>query len=323
MSKKVRIYGAGGAGCNLVGRLFGEVGDNVSLGILDTSRSNLRSQNLPDDMTYIVKDRNMRDKDGSGQHRAENLDDILDQMKQVIVNLPPEDYNIVVFGTAGGTGSVAGPVLIGELLENGHNVVGVAVANNTSNKAVENNLGCLRTLEAQAEEVGRPVVITYTENRGGDRQAADEIVDSNIRSLLMLLGEEHDELDRTDIKHFLDFSKSGHHQPQLSTLHMLSSVDKVNDVQPVSVASLYASKNTQIGEFDTDYHTVGFGDISAVRSGDAPVKEIHFAISVTELMKAYDYLNERVSGIRKSREARVQRRSLTEGAKVTRGVVLD
>ena len=101
MTKQVRLYGAGGAGINIVSHYTGRQSEpgcaEIMPALVDTSRSNLKNREMPKDSTYLVEGL-----DGSGKIRAENHAEISKTIKQILVQIPPTDFNIVVFSASGG-----------------------------------------------------------------------------------------------------------------------------------------------------------------------------------------------------------------------------
>lgn len=102
MTHRMRIYGAGGCGCNRVNAIMerGLPTSNraeVLPAVLDTSRSNLQKSNLGEDSVYLVPDL-----DGSGKLRHENHREISKSIKNMLNQIPPDDFNVVIFSASGG-----------------------------------------------------------------------------------------------------------------------------------------------------------------------------------------------------------------------------
>lgn len=87
MSKKLRVFGCGGAGINLVTHYFGKDAEagmaEMAPALIDTSRSNLMGRKIDEDSTYLVEGL-----DGSGKIRSENYDSINKTIKQILVQIP-------------------------------------------------------------------------------------------------------------------------------------------------------------------------------------------------------------------------------------------
>jgi hypothetical protein len=102
---KMMIYGAGGAGINVVQRCIEFWGEskyevdrvcNYNHAFIDTSSSNVK-KGMNEDNVYILPNL-----DGSGKKRDENHLEISNVIKEVLVKHKPLDFNIVLFSLSGG-----------------------------------------------------------------------------------------------------------------------------------------------------------------------------------------------------------------------------
>src|ERR1700690_3688627 len=129
---KVRLYGCGGLGSNIVKDYIGRQpapGFATPLtSFIDTSRSNLAGIANQDDIFVL------EGTDGSGKVRKENHAQISAAVKQILLKQAPEDFNIVIFSASGGSGSVIGPLLVSELLSRGHAVVVLTAGSSESDR---------------------------------------------------------------------------------------------------------------------------------------------------------------------------------------------
>mgnify|MGYP001176795926 CR=1 FL=1 len=96
----MRVYGCGGAGINITSFFNGagiESGcAEVFPAYVDTSRSNLRPEFNEDDV-FILEN-----VDGSGKVRRENHEEIANVTRQILLQIPPKDFNVVIFSASGG-----------------------------------------------------------------------------------------------------------------------------------------------------------------------------------------------------------------------------
>ena len=97
---KLVIYGCGGLGVNMASAFNGMVQEpNCAIirpAYIDASRSNLRTDFKVED-TFVLQNI-----DGSGKVRKENHKEISNTIKQVLLQIEPGDFNVVVFSASGG-----------------------------------------------------------------------------------------------------------------------------------------------------------------------------------------------------------------------------
>lgn len=309
MSNEVRLFGCGGAGVNVVSHYAGRDREkgcaNLIPSLIDTSASNLRRHQLSDENVYQVEGL-----DGSGKIRSENHGEINKVIKEILVKMPPTDFNIVSFSTSGGSGSVIGPLIIKELLSRGLSVVAVVVGSDESVIAAENTLKTLQSMELIAKKVETPIVMSYHHNdQGSRRSSVDQEMFASIACLSMLASGDNLEMDRLDLVHWLNYPKVNGATPRLNTLEIAMSQEAYSDLTGVmSVASLYSDFDQERIVTDADYHSDGFTDLSEI-----DIKEAHFAISVDGVAGIGKKIKERVNKMKETREARVERDTLLDG----------
>lgn len=307
--KQIRIYGCGGAGSNISNMMMERPAHDRSAelipSIIDTSRSNLSKARIDEANTYLVNGL-----DGSGKVRAENHQEINKTIKQILVELEPTEFNIVVFSASGGSGSVIGPLLLKELNERNIPVACVVVGSDESVISAQNTMKTLQSLEAIAQTSGTPVIMSFHHNpRDGRRSDVDKDVRSTIASLAVLASGHNEEMDYRDLVHFLNYAKVNGAAPQLATLYVVYSREGFEKVEgPVSVASLYQNPDQSHIAVDADYHSVGYTDLTS-----ASLEEIHFVISDSELPNIYSTIKGQVDKMSEKRAARVKPDSILTG----------
>ena len=98
---KVRIYGCGGMGTNIVSIYRNATQEpnmpELEVSFVDTSFSNLKKHGIGEEEACVLEGL-----DGSGKLRKENANVISDNIKQILLNHKPGDFNIVVFSASGG-----------------------------------------------------------------------------------------------------------------------------------------------------------------------------------------------------------------------------
>jgi len=245
--KKVRIYACGGCGINIANKLEFETEQFSGRGLpdivrLDTSRSNLRTgveyKNL-----FLIDG-----KDGAGKIRRENYPEIAAAMGQIVLEHGPLDLSIVLFSASGGTGSVFGPLLIGELLKKSASVVGVMIGSTESAITAENTLNTFKSLDGIVKTSQCGAALFYEENpRDSGRGSVDATVLSVLNALLVMGSGNHFGLDTKDVGNFLRFDLGARVPPQLALLDIISSEEQIAGLRerkldrPLSVLSIHAS----------------------------------------------------------------------------------
>lgn len=301
MTNTVRIYGCGGCGTNIANKFAGrgEQNGHATLvpTVIDTSKSNLRGKDIAPENTYLFEGL-----DGSGKVRKENYQEINRNVKQMLVDLPPEQYNLVVFSASGGSGSVIAPLIIQELAKKGKPVMAIVVGSDESIIAANNTLKTLQSLEAIAEAVETPVVMSYHHNDDA-RSVVDNSIVAVIDAISVLFSGMNNEMDHMDAVHWLNYTKSVNVRPRLATLLITTSPNSFEEITaPISVASLYVSPDTKRVSTSADYHTEAFSDMAKVAGSD----QIHYAIDIDTLAKIGQAIKSTVAELEEKRSARVE-----------------
>lgn len=217
------IYACGGAGINLVKDFVNlDNPDNVPFFpttkkyALDTSDSNIRT--LPSDVRpFLVP--GLR---GAGKKRQQAFHGVSDHIAGILNEHKPSDFNLVMFSASGGSGSVLGPLVLGELLKRGAATCCIVVGSTSSSIETQNTIKTLQTLQSMATGKatgGRPVMMVYQENDTsftGDategyraaRPKIDDNVEGIVRMLGMLFSGSHHGLDYTDLVNWLDHTRN-------------------------------------------------------------------------------------------------------------------
>jgi hypothetical protein len=256
----IRIFACGGGGINL-GKEYlsfheGHSADiaNFQLACIDTSDSNLDDRLLENTWLFT-------DLDGSGKIRNSNDKTIAKAVPDILRKFKPADLNIVIFTASGGTGSVAGPLIMKQLLEDGHVTVGVVTGSYESIKTAENTIGTMKTLDAISRAVDKPVVIQFGMNRPDvPRSAIDKEAHLMIASLAMLCSRRNHGLDTADIKSFVFFNKSTDVPAQLSRIHVYDTIKgfESNMKDPISAAYLKRDQDDLQPSIFVPYSCDGF-----------------------------------------------------------------
>jgi cell division GTPase FtsZ len=161
-----KLYGAGGAGINIASRLEslrdgsnGVLLDGFSISYLDTSDSNVDHNKINKEHLYLIEGAN-----GSGKNRAENYSIIKEQIKRILLDHKPQDFNVVIHSLSGGSGSVIGPLLANELLDQGKDVVVIIVGSTDSTIEINNSIKTIKSYAGISAKQKKPIVAIYYEN---------------------------------------------------------------------------------------------------------------------------------------------------------------
>lgn len=284
---RMRVYCCGGAGVNqgkvLLTQPDAEGFASLDVAMVDTSRSNMLS-GVPDEVVYILPN-----VDGSGKKRSENHQEIANTVKDVLVKQKPTDFNVVIFSTAGGSGSVYGPLIMRELMMAGLPVVGIVIGNLTTAIEAKNTVNTLKSLDNIARKVNVPAVIQYSANsKSNSRKKVDEFVQQSVLSLALLVSRQNEELDTSDVSNWVRYNNVTEVPAQLALLNIVVDEEDARDiVDPISVASVVDAGNEAVVNLSPDYGCVGYK--AATTSTDTP--ELHYVISISAVQDMFATIN--------------------------------
>lgn len=234
---KFTIYGCGGAGINIA-RQFIENLDKDAKHItpvyLDTSLSNV------EDTTNFTR---IDGADmGSGGVRAANFDAIVAQSKNILLKHPAGDVALVVFSTAGGSGSTIAPVIARELLASNIPTILFPVVDWSDELRAQNSFNTMRTLDNISRSLDKPVVMIPIANKS--RSDANLATLANLSDMVYLLRGDHAELDNVDLSNFLSYNRVTAYPAALASITRIPFVNNepatskldVTFKEPVAVA---------------------------------------------------------------------------------------
>jgi hypothetical protein len=306
----LRLYGAGGAGTNIVGRWHAMDGQNVSgtakcvVAYADTSRANLPSD-IQESHVFLLAD-----KDGSGGVRKENHTDISRNVAGLLQKHPPGDLNVVCFSAAGGSGSVFGPLIVKALIEASKPVVVVVIGAEESTIRRDNTMNTLKSLDNIARKSGVPIVVCYDHNApDAKRSDVDKRCGFVLASLAVLGSRQNRELDTADLAHWLNYPKVTSVDAQLSLLHVYRDPKDVDLASnPVSIASLQEDPDQKTYSIVPEYSTRGY---PREKIGNG-FTQLHFVITTDGVRTIEKMLSERLTAARTLAGARVQHDSIVK-----------
>ncbi len=298
-SGKVRLYGCGGAGINIVSffaQALDEVGSaELLVSAIDTSRSNLHEGVIENDQMFILPD-----VDGSGKLRKQNHAEISASIQQMLVKQPAEEFNIVVFSASGGSGSVIGPLLVSELLNRKQAVVAVVIGSEESFITAQNTLNTLKSLEAIALKQQAPVIMSYAHNRKDvPRAEADTYARFAIAGLSVLASGLIAEMDTQDIANFLQYQRVTSAPARLAALTIVKDPQALSEVKDViALANVFKRDNETPLPITPEYVATGYSEMQPVGG-----KSLHYAINIDNVVLTIRRMNELVGDLDKVRKA--------------------
>lgn len=273
------LYACGGCGVNVVTAFTKFAGKfehgfaQINPFFLDTSRSNLRNLDVPEDHVYVIDN-----VDGSGKKRDANYRVISESSKEMLHRFKPSDINIVVHSASGGSGSVISPVLVSELLARGAPTIVVMIGSSDSRIEAENTIKTLKSYEVISQKRDMPVVAVYYENsKSMPRGKVDQQVQTMIVLLAVIFSGQNRELDSADLANFLNFPKVSSHESQLAYLDFFSKdIELPRGQTPITVVTLTDDQTDSAPGAHVEYQAVGFVDekVKAAVGVDLPVHAV-------------------------------------------------
>lgn len=303
----MKIYGCGGLGLNLASRLEsladsnkGILLDSFDMSYLDTSDSNIGHNKINKDKLYLIENAN-----GSGKNRAENYGPIKEQIKRIVLEHKPQEFNVVIHSLSGGSGSVIAPILVGELMDQDKDVVVVAVGSADSTIEISNAIKTIKSYAGISNLKKKPIAMIYYENGTmGTRSEIDSRIESSVVLLSAFLTNSNHELDFTDIHNFLNYQKVTEHESGLvSAQFFRSKIEPDHNCTPISCVTLAKSGDDTSTGTMVDYQAVGF--INEENSATAIMETLpnHFTLVTGCIPKILSNLEKKLKDISDIRAA--------------------
>ena len=288
---QVAIYACGGTGLNLGEQFSRIISENpilkntVRVYYVDTSTANHREAHTPENTKVIGT------KEGSGKRRDKNYDHLKECVPEILHSFQPGKFNIMLAGLSGGSGSVIQGVLLSELLAKSIPAMTVAVGSGDSEREVLNLNQSFLSFASVARTRQKPVVVNYTENgTAGSRGEVDRRVLDNLTNFCLMFSGVAEEIDYSDIAHFLDYSQTTKFPVGLVALEIYKKSEiKLRDGESLFGVTTLATRDTPTTLTPRPpYQSTGFiSDDQVGCFGDFDI--LHFAI----LGGAYDQLIQR------------------------------
>lgn len=320
--KKVVLLGCGGAGINLAKRFInrGQEGfATLDVRLVDTSKSNLPKDVDPGKM-YIFEDM-----DGNGKLRSsENYTTINERTREILQHVQPSnDIVIVLHSASGGSGSVIGPLLVGEMLKKGTIVIVGLVGSTDSRIEAQNTVNTLKSYENIANKTERPIAVMYDENtHDKSRAQVDRDMESNIVLLSLFFSGSNKELDMSDLRNFLDYQRVTSFKPRLTGLTFSATDPKFErDHIPISAVSLTNNDLSASIHTPIEYQAVGFlpSDLETKMEIKLP---LHMVTVGNYFGGVIDRLQRKLKEIDEHRSAIVEKSILSNDDRPTDGMLI-
>jgi hypothetical protein len=278
---------------------------NLDIIYIDTSRSNL-SNAIDPQYCYLIDGL-----DGSGKVRAENHEIIAQHIPVILQRFDMGDVVIVMHSLSGGSGSVAGPLMVSELLARGIPTIAMVIGSSDTKIEARNSLNTLKSYAAISDMRNMPLSIAYAENNHDDgRKKADAACIVNVLALCALFSRDNEEMDSKDLEHWLRFDKTTSFRPQVASLTLIEAGQTVPNLgNVISVATIAKRGDRTALANPPEYQTVGFlkEDSDPKLLKRAP---LHFIISDGVLVTAMRALEAVVAKFEASGGIRQQQNTL-------------
>lgn len=254
---EITLYLCGGTALN-IGALLKENSHTDALKNAKFVGLDSSGNNLPGDLFPVERMRSADGSDearGSGKVKRTNYDQAKDFVHQVMVKHKPTPFNVIVQNTAGGTGSMLGPVVMRALNEHDTVFVVVSISDFTTQVEMENAVGTLRSWANQTSrnQLNRVIPLIHEENLPNvTRGEVNKKVVDQINYLSLFLTEKNEEMDYQDIKNLLNYSAYYGVPAALSQIRFYNkdAALKFEGKAPVAVASLFADRDSVIPRFE-------------------------------------------------------------------------
>lgn len=311
----ITVYAAGGCGINIASQLEDKAMREPPIGFssitpiyIDTSRSNLKTISASE-RTYLIEDPDV-ERDGSGKVRSENHVPIGECVFDILLKHKPGDLAVVISSASGGSGSIIASSLVAELLHRKQMVIVVTISSTDSRIEVENNIKTIKTYEHLAQTHNTPVAMVYLENEQGKRRSeTDKSALDILLKLSVLFSRQNSELDRMDLRNWLNYTKTTDYDPHLVLLRDFpSKVVQADNQQVLSVATVaMLNSDTSPGQV-VEYQCVGF--LPKESENITLTNPLHFALvdgAIPSIVKEFQTI---LNGLEESKRATVRRPSI-------------
>lgn len=215
-------------------------------------------------------------------------------------------------------------MLISELMKKDVSVMVVCVGSSDSRIEAENTVKTLKSYAMISEKSGRPVNMIYAENtRETGRGVVDKTVETNIVLTSMFFSGQNKELDKSDLRNFLDYHKVTSFNPKLTMVDFSSKdIHLEKDQAVVSVVSLTDDQTSTAIDLPVEYQATGFV-MPAVKEAVKVDMPIHMATIANYFNNVIERLEKQLRQIDEARSAVVEKSIISKDEESTElGVIL-
>ena len=327
----MKIFACGGAGINVASR-FEEMSKQksavraeMSISYFDTSEANIDyNKNANKENFYLIESEDT--KKGSGKKRDDKYDLIREHTNNIMLNNPPETFNVVLHSASGGSGSVIGPVIVSELLKKDVVVVVLMIGSSDSNIEMNNTIKTFASYQKITTLRKRPVVTGYFENSKTEpRSSVDDKVENFIKLLSIVLSDKNQEMDTMDVYNFFNYDRVTDHAPDLVGLDILSgeNITVNKNYLPISCLTVARRDQATSVNFNVDYKTDGFiNEASSKMELIEDVLPIHAVIMEGAIHGVVNTLEQAIANHSKEKSAKIVKKFTTDYEGEDDGLVL-
>jgi hypothetical protein len=312
---KLVIHACGGAGINVADKVFSMVADlgegfaEVKINYIDTSKANYdKIEPVGDFWQVKTKTKTTAELDGTGSERAKNSKIISENVREYLdhhntFNIVTGEFHCVVFSTAGGSGSVIGPVMLKELLSRDIPVFGIVIGDSSNGLSAMNTLNTLASLDSIANKVTKkPLGIIYENNHtrigetnhGAAEKEVNNILFNTLSAVAMFLSGENEAIDNQDMVGLIDQSHYSRIkvEPGIYTMTIHAGEVKLPKESIPTVARSLTKEGTP---YDIDvtllHHKRGFVTAENALSIYGEQFPIHIVMAANAMVSEMDALN--------------------------------
>lgn len=213
-----RIWGLGGAGCNIVSKFLAvqeKQGPSPLMAafdycLVDTSKSDIKAHShVHSDNIYIAKGQ-----DGSGGRRSENANSIEKEIPGLFAKWGANRVHFLVSSMDGGSGNVYSSFLAQKLLSEGKIVVVFLVWSATEGRKCENAIKSLTTFRSIPNSLNpkRPITLVPISNYDSEGVLREHEADNKIAAYItawnMAMADGVTHLDSSDVFNVFDYQRN-------------------------------------------------------------------------------------------------------------------
>ena len=266
----ISLYACGGTATNIAKKLHRDNTNSqngagfgvISTFYIDTSSSNVTEEVANSGSFFRISGTEAEPINGSGMVRKANHKAISRAIPEILHSFKPGVLNIVLHSASGGSGSVIGPELVSELLNNNEAVIVITVGSTTCVKEITNTQDTIASYQSISSKRGKPVMVSYLENGIKPMRVNDDMARLQILLLAAIWSGENFGLDDSDLYNFINYNHPAPQYPaMLTSLSFLFAEER--DVQPAKGEAVAAILTMVKDGEDADpgmtvgYHTFG------------------------------------------------------------------